>query len=837
MRAAIRAALSQNPFFYKGPRYREIPRRPPDPERPITYVGRTPVPRRGGFKTDQSAYDYAYLFPEFENYKLPSREPLDERFVLTELCSFIREDSPELDQLFDYADKIIDPLTPKANRPSWFNSGYPRLDDVLHVIRQENRVKHPGFPGCLLGANKGTVIDRFLPDLVQAIFARLVCLHKSGPYCKSPEDFFELFCTDIISFSIKSEVVKVGKVGRGLCAVSMITTCVERLLYGCFDTAFKAGKFETYSMIGLGFTKDDSDLLHLTTPKKKARSDVPKFDSSVTLNENTRSAVTAMHRQGSFDDTPFKMAMQLERSLSEKIYILSNGWLYRQNKPGMQATGRSETSNFNTINRARRSYAVDLLLSSRGADIESAPKCAGDDCNETPHPDKYNTYVELGLPLRDYEIADDLVFCSHDWPEGETPIGQRIVKSAFTLFLDLPLDFERVFAFCREYSRHEDFPAFFERISVARPEMKFVLEKMVSFVFDDPEGTPQYEPCRRNRNKSTAIVIRAPQAPQQRKPRKRKPKRSTVPRSRAMLGAMAMAHRACALTNPFCPAAVGAKWPDNSYSKSVPFSITNNQNYIQTNSSGIGGALYSGGLYSYSVAATVTGSVINWTAFGLPYANPNVVRYRTNSWGLRLSCAGPLQTTQGYVRIRAYSPETYAMFAATDIRDIMADWSYDIPLVRLISKDFHIFPQPLGQQAHDYHVLEDSTIATGTNVGWQVISVGVDGALANSATVNVSYFGNFECVYADGTATQLFATPAPPDNPVLRTGSNNLLKDIGNFIEAGADKIDKIVQSKALKYFAGAAGAYMGGPQVGAAAFTIADGARDARGRYVQTVD
>lgn len=510
----IAAALSLNPFHYAGSRKRSFDpgKRRVSHHADTAYVGRCDIPKRGKETSDKSAYDYVDVFPEFAQYKLPSRTPADERHVLDELCSNLKPRTEIAKFYLTHADDVLRSATSPSLQPAWFVEGMPRIDDVLNAIQMENRTRHPGYPACVLGTTKGTVIDQYLPDLVEAVYVRLLALTYVAPYCRTPEDFHRTFCSDLTAFSIKSEVVKTSKYGRGLCAVSIVTSVCEFLLYGLFDVSFKQSRYETYSAIGIGFSKLDSELLHAASPHPHMCSDVPSFDSTVDEFENILNAKVAMASQGISSGRVFEMAIQLERAYAQKLFILSNGWVYAQLVGGYQCTGRRETSNFNTMTRARRSMAADLVLLAAGETIEPLTVCAGDDCNETPHHEKEFVYASLEFPLRDVEVSNLLTFCSHDWPLDARPVGQRIHKSAFKLFLSLPLDFDRVLAFCREYSEHPNFQAYLSRISAVRPEMNTIILEMYSKAIQNADVT-DYECFTKKRGKirSVANVQQRPQ--------------------------------------------------------------------------------------------------------------------------------------------------------------------------------------------------------------------------------------------------------------------------------------------------------------------------------------
>ncbi len=446
----------------------------------LVYIGHSQISRHSKEKVVQGVYEVAVDIPELLEYKLPSQTPADEYFVLATLASKLREETELGEKCLEAANDLMEGLTAPSFRPAWFADGRVQLDDVLQVIQNQNRAKAPGYPASLLAGTKGHVIDRHIGDLAVAIFARMVCLEILGPYCKTAMDFYECFCMDPISFSIKTEVIKKTKSGRGLAAISIVDSCVERLLYAEFNIAFKGTCYESYSAIGIGFTKEDSDLLHAAcSPRPGFSSDAPTFDWSVTYKENELNVQLTMKCQGCpVDSRAYRIAIQHERTLSLATFIIGNGWMYAQVIPGATKTGRDQTSVFNTMVRARRSYAVDILLNAVDKDMPpSRPTCAGDDCDETPHAAKEDAYNLLGFPLRDSCESEDLKFCSHSWPKGKRPIGERIHKCAFKLLMGPSTD-ERVLAFVQEFCGHKEFARVFRAILAHRPEMKLSTDKM-----------------------------------------------------------------------------------------------------------------------------------------------------------------------------------------------------------------------------------------------------------------------------------------------------------------------------------------------------------------------
>jgi hypothetical protein len=431
-----------------------------------------------------SIYACAADIPELLDYKLPSQEAADEKFALSSMTMNMRTESELSLHYLVMANEVVKSVTPRALRPQWFDRGL-LARDILEVISRLDRSKHPGYPACLFGATKGIIIDENLVDLVVAVAVRMISLNLIAPYCETAEDLYRCFSADLTQVSIKTEFVKKTKNGRIIASNSIVSAVCEGLLYYEYNEAFKAGCYESYSAIGIGFTARDSALLRLSVSKNSASNDSPSFDSTTTADESILDVQVVKSCYGlevvhnPRHTVVSRIMDSIEFGFCNKLFLISDGHVYVQTSPGLTPSGRDQTTNFNTQKRARRSYAVDLRIEVSGYPIKPRPICAGDDAIEKHHPRKELTYAELGFPIRDYEKGSDFEFCSHRWPEGETPVGLRIYKSTCTLLQGQVIDKEQVLAFCREYSKHERFPAVVETISVHRPEINILLEDIV----------------------------------------------------------------------------------------------------------------------------------------------------------------------------------------------------------------------------------------------------------------------------------------------------------------------------------------------------------------------
>lgn len=288
---------------------------------------------------------------------------------------------------------------------------------------------------------------------------------------------------------------------------------------------------------------------------------------------------------------------------------------------------------------------------------------------------------------------------------------------------------------------------------------------------------------------------------------------------------MALAMKACAITNPFCPEAIGSKYPDNSFVKTLTYDILGVPTAINCDSGGNAAQLWVGDIYQASPATVGTWPAVTFTTLLAMQAIPTAcTTYRLTSWGLQFSCLGTKMNTKGMLRVRLYSALKGTSFGAMDARTTLADECYDIPLSKLIDTSLFVFSKPLGTNARLFRDANavTATIANWVNPGWQSIVAAVDGAEASSSTVEIKPFYHFEYVPDESSVLSAYATKPPPANLALQQVAEGTLEKTGSFIEGVAKTVDKIAQSSAFKYIASAAAGLYGGPS---AALTVYNGA------------
>jgi len=305
------------------------------------------------------------------------------------------------------------------------------------------------------------------------------------------------------------------------------------------------------------------------------------------------------------------------------------------------------------------------------------------------------------------------------------------------------------------------------------------------------------------------------------KGRKKRRNRKRKSRKGGGMASMGRAMAVCSITNPFCYDAIGARYPDNSYQKSIPLSFTGFQNALSTDANGNGARMFFPGLgMALNTPSSITAGTITWAATGGGLVGSSVpagaARWRITSMGLRISCSTPLMTTQGIVTISIYSMMDGGYFASTNITDQLCDYMVQIPAARLVEEDQLIVLKPIGPNARLFLDLnkETTTLANWVNPGWQVAQVTLAGGIAsNTQGLTINAYYNYELTFAAGSTYEALAAAPPVDDPVVKQASSSVLATIGNHIEGGVAFADRLFQSTAVRALAGAAiGGMLGGP-------------------------
>lgn len=766
--------------------------------------------------------------PELQRYKFPDLLPSNQLYVLKTCLENFRCEIPEARYYLNAAQEIMQELTQKCLAPAWATSDLT-VGDVFGCLKELKRSSHPGLPAVLFAGTKGECVDNHLVDLVHAVHVRLICLQHVSSHCNDAIDYYNTFCSDLLCFSIKNEAIKVEKFGRAITSVSVVTQVIEKLVYGNFNKAFKASYGDTYSFIGIGFTQEDSDLLFKRVPLPVEVNDTPTFDFTVVLEELLDASNLAVNSYDSVNDRFRKVAYELEMAKAHKLFCLSSGEVYMFDKPGIQSTGCDQTANANTKIRSSRAIAAHLRVKTLYDPDHGLPNLAvvGDDCGETPHVNLRKCYEDLGFPLRDSKtLLDHHELCSHYWKPGEVPMGMRMYKSLYNLLVNDFIEDEQIDAFFSEYHKHEFFPYVITTISERRPEVKF---RIMDFVYKN-NLVPVYVENKPKKGKKKAVFIGPlPQNVQRRTVNKRKSRPSRKGNS------MVSMEKICAISDPFCVAARGAKWPDAQSTRSVCIPVRGSFS-VGTDANGNAARLmvprWSTGVAAFS---SITGTVATWSAMsawvGTAAFSPQSVRLV--SGGIKITNISPRLSAAGTLYLSSIPGGNSLNITTMDFADYGQEQMDTYTMSSLVDKSVFAFFKAGGNESRQFNpVIADTSTAVLNTYDWCPIVIGVTGAQTNTTVLRVEYQLNFELLFPRSDAMSLMGTPPPAADSVAAGGSSFVSSKIGSILSGSYEVVEKVFAQKAKQYLAGAAaraaGYALGGSAGMGAAGMITDYAMEA---------
>lgn len=276
-------------------------------------------------------------------------------------------------------------------------------------------------------------------------------------------------------------------------------------------------------------------------------------------------------------------------------------------------------------------------------------------------------------------------------------------------------------------------------------------------------------------------------------PKKKKAPRPSVPPS--------IIHQVCGLTDPFCSHAIGAKLPDNSGIRSLTYPL-HFRTQLSTNASGVGAFLF---VPSYSRVPWLTGTMTgNVGAFG-PFISGNrlagVQMYRIVTAGIKARrISAPLESS-GMLHVRGFATKVGSPLASIDITSYNCDFYHDQALQD--SKDVAVLFRQLDSTATLFSspdaTTPTTTLSDWVSPGWGVFTIGVSGAPASKAVLDIEVFINMEVTFADDESTALLATPPPKSNPVVTDSLNYITSQARSVFANGASQASSYVAREASR--------------------------------------
>lgn len=260
----------------------------------------------------------------------------------------------------------------------------------------------------------------------------------------------------------------------------------------------------------------------------------------------------------------------------------------------------------------------------------------------------------------------------------------------------------------------------------------------------------------------------------------------------------------CGLVDPFCTHARGCKYPDDSSTRTLPWS-SHGRFTIVSGPAGTAGALFmptyanlpNVNLASYPTAA---GVMVVSTATADADKIAGVNNYRIVSAGFKLrSVVAPLNAS-GMVHLRSWGVESMTelgfgfnglTYGANDSVDVRLQDCRDLAAVSA-----HTAAMPQLFYAQDDY---STDVATWAMPGFRPVSILLLGVPADSIVAEVEYFVHYELTFEAGQQLAILATPAPPSNALVTTAANRVTSMMGSLFERGVEAAGRYVETAARK--------------------------------------
>lgn len=270
-------------------------------------------------------------------------------------------------------------------------------------------------------------------------------------------------------------------------------------------------------------------------------------------------------------------------------------------------------------------------------------------------------------------------------------------------------------------------------------------------------------------------------------------------------------HHTCSITNPFCPAARGAKWPDGTTGNTMTQQLrgnvimrsdANGYLYMQFCAAAPFGYLETGAITGGGGSPIVATTKTTYTTYAstsllATYANA----YRVVSAGCIVRCVASATDASG-VATFGTSGVTPTNSAIT-----LGLTYYQECAIKAIQPglEFSWIAAPLGTTAHEFSGLSTGSVM---NNDWTALTIEISGAKASTNLLNVEYFINVEFTLSSGQAIAQLASPNPPQNTIVTSSHSKIQSTLGTLIEGGVS----VVESKITNAAKSAIGGFMEDP-------------------------
>lgn len=299
----------------------------------------------------------------------------------------------------------------------------------------------------------------------------------------------------------------------------------------------------------------------------------------------------------------------------------------------------------------------------------------------------------------------------------------------------------------------------------------------------------------------------------------RRPKSSAPANNISKVISSKLTHQVCGLSDPFCAHASGAKYPDDSSTRTLPFS-RRGRHVLTTDGSGNAAYLFNPQYTRDPItfpSARTGAAVTAWTDFpAYTGVIAGVDKYRIVSCGFTIkSITAPLSAS-GELNMRSFGNDVSTL-TSLDMLTYNATANLNMP-IRTVDNVAVVLSHDAEMPQHYYSVSTDSA-ATASCVtrGFNPVTIYISGAPVSTNVLVVEFIINYELVFSDESGMAMVSTVSPPANTVLTTAAAKVTSALPTFFERGVTVAANAITNRA----ASAIASYFGGP-AGATAYALA---------------
>lgn len=324
--------------------------------------------------------------------------------------------------------------------------------------------------------------------------------------------------------------------------------------------------------------------------------------------------------------------------------------------------------------------------------------------------------------------------------------------------------------------------------------------------------------------------------------KQRSKKSNTMRMAQPNAGAGKLMRQICSITDPFCNAAVGSKYPDAAALKTLPWDV---EYFIDLNANASGqAALFLGPdpAWAYTFAQTYSSGTIVATTqpgYALPawsnWSSVTGVLWRCVSFGVEIQSQSSAMNNSGSMGILAipaaagqytlvgtdFSASTYA----TNVRE---SCSSNQKLAGISNSDAVI--------SKTFKANNTPTANVFYSGGNDILVAYIAGAEPSKGSIRCRLVYHYELTFSSGSVFNQIATPAALENTTAQTGSNFVKRAVDQVVVGGAKEVERRVMNAASSFgtmlirnaagaVGGAIGGYFGGPGGASAGYGIGNGA------------